>query len=70
MILYAPGSIYDDIVKEDLAAGTVIVADEDIEPYSGASAGILGPSSLSCRGLLPLSNSTSCNTTGEALNVK
>ena len=70
MILYAPGSIYDDIVKEDLAAGTVIVADQDNEPYSGASAGILGPSSLSCRGLLPLSNSTFCNTTEVALNVK
>lgn len=69
IILYAPGSVYDDIVKVDLAAGTLIVADEDPEPDIGATTGIIKPSSLSCRGaLLALGNSTVCNMT-ETVNV-
>ena len=64
LILYAPGSVYDGMVEADLAAGTVIVAEEDPKPNLGATAGIAKPSSLSCRRVLPaLGNSTFCNTT-------
>lgn len=70
MILYAPGSFYDDIVKADLAAGIVVVADEDPEPGVGATPGIVEPSSLYCRQVLPvLGNSMFCNTTRETVNI-
>ena len=71
LILYAPGSVYDGIVEADLAAGTVIVADEDPEPNLGATAGIAKPSSLSCRRALPAlgGNYTFCNTTEGTIDV-
>lgn len=70
IILYAPGSVYDDVVKADLAAGIVVVADEEPEPNLGATTGIVKPSSLSCKGaLLALGDATSCNMTEETVNV-
>ena len=70
LILYAPGSYYDEEVQEDLAAGKVIVAEEDDEPGLGATIGLVKPNSLSCGGArLALSNSTSCNTTETIVNV-
>ena len=70
MILYAPNSFYDAVVKSHLAAGMVIVADEDDEPELGATTRIVKPNSLSCWGArLALSNSTFCNTGEEAVNV-
>lgn len=64
LILYAPGSYFDEVVQARLAAGTVVVAEEDDEPGLGATTGIVKPNSLSCGGaLLTLSNSSSCNTT-------
>lgn len=70
LILYAPGSIYDDIVKRDLAAGTLIVADEDPGTESGATAGIGNPDSVYCRrALLALDNSTFCDATEETVIV-
>lgn len=54
------------MVKADLAAGTVIVADEDPEPNLSAATGLVTPSNLSCGGaLLALGNSTLCNTAQE-----
>lgn len=70
IILYAPGSVYDDIVKADLAAGIVVVADEEPDPNLGATTGIVKPSSLSCNGAsLALGDATSCNITEETVNV-
>ena len=70
MILYAPGSVYDDILQAHLAAGTVIVAEEDDEPELGATTGIVKPNSLSCgRAGSALHYSTSCNTTVGTVNV-
>ena len=58
------------MVQEHLAAGTVIVADEDDEPVLGATIGLVKPNSLSCGGArLALSSSTSCNTTETIVNV-
>ena len=70
MILYAPGSVFDDIVKQQIAAGTVVVAEEDDEPELGATINLVKPNSPACRGeLLLLNNSTFCNTTKETVNV-
>lgn len=66
MILYAPGSIYDDVVKADLAAGTVVVADEEDEPRLG----IVKPNRVICEGEeLALDHSMSCNRTEEMVDV-
>ena len=70
MILYAPGSAFDDIVKQQLAAGAVVVADEDDEPELGATLNLVKPNSLACKGeRLLLNNYTSCNITKETVNV-
>ena len=70
MILYAPDSFYDEVVKSHLAAGKVVVAEEDDEPELGATTRIVKPNSLSCRGArLVLSDSTLCNTREETVNV-
>ena len=70
MILYAPGSVYEDKVKADLAEGIVVVANQDPEAEVGASAGDVGVSSLACGGALPaLSNSTICSTIAGTVNV-
>ena len=70
LILYAPGSYYDGEVQAHLAAGTVIVAEEEDEPGLGATIDLVKPNSLSCgRARLALSNSPSCNTTGKTVNV-
>lgn len=70
MILYAPESVYDYMVKADIAAGTVIVADEEPEPNLDVTTGIVKPSSRLCRGaLLELGISTYCNTTKETFSV-
>ena len=70
MILYAPGSVFDDTVKQQVAAGAVVVADEDDEPELGATLNLVKPNSLACNGeRLPLNNSTFCNTTKETVNV-
>ena len=67
--MYAPGSYYDELVQAHLAAGTVIVAEED-EPRLGATIGLVKPNSLSCGGArLALSNSSSCDTTETTNNV-
>ena len=69
-MLYEPGSYYDEMVEAQLAAGIVIVAEEDDEPVLGATTGIVRPSRLACGGIgLVLSNSTSCNKTEEMANV-
>ena len=69
LILYAPGSYYDEEVKEHLAAGTVIVAEEEDEPGLEATAGLVKPISLSCGGARLAHNSSSCNTTETIVNV-
>ena len=70
MILYAPGSAFDEIVKQKLAAGIVIVADEEDEPALGADTRIVKTNSPACRrGVLELVNSTSCNTTENIANT-
>lgn len=69
MILYAPGSVFDDTVKQQIAAGVVVVADEDDEPELGATINLVKPNSLACKGeRLLLNNSTSCNATKETVN--
>ena len=71
ILLYAPGTVFDDVVKAYLAAGTVVVADEDDEPEVGASIRVVKPNSLSCvGGRLSLANSMYCNTTRETVNVR
>ena len=70
MILYASGSVYDDVVKADLAAGTVVLAEEDDEPELGATTGIVKPNSLSCRGVgLALDYSMPCKRMKNTVNV-
>ena len=70
MIIYAPGSVFDDMVKEQLATGVVIVVDEDGEPELGATMNLVKPDSLACKEeRLVLNNSTSCNVTTEKVNV-
>ena len=70
LILYAPGSLFDEEVQAHRAAGTVIVAEEDDEPGSGASTGLIKPNSRSCgEARLALTNSSSCNTTETIVNV-
>ena len=70
MIIYAPGSHFDDIVKQQIAAGAVVVADEDDEPELGATISLVKPNSLVCKGeRLPLNNSTFCNTIKETVHV-
>ena len=70
MILYAPGSHFDDIVKDQVAAGAVVVADEDDEPELGATINLFKPNSLAFKGeRLLFNNSTLCNTTKEKANV-
>ena len=70
MILYAPGSAFDDVVKQQVAAGAVVVADQDDEPEFGATMNLVKPNSLACKGeWLPLNNFTFCNATRETANV-
>lgn len=70
VILYAPGSVYDDKVKADVAEGIIVVANQDPEAEVGASAGVVGGSSLVCSGALPvLKNSTDCSTVAGTVNV-
>lgn len=68
LIIYASGSIYDQEVRAKLAAGTVVVAEEDDELGLRTTTGLVQPNSLSCGGArLALSNSTSCNDTTETI---
>ena len=70
MILYAPGSHFDGIVKQQVATGAVVVADEDDEPELGPTINLFKPNSLACKGEHLLSNNfTLCNTTQEKANV-
>ena len=70
LIVYAPGSYYDEEVQAQLAAGTVVVAEEEDEPGLGVTTGLVKPNSLSCGGArLAPSNSSSCNTTETIVNV-
>ena len=63
MILYAPGSFFDDVVKQQIAAGSVVVADQDDEPELGATINLVNPNTLACEGFkrLLINNSTFCN---------
>ena len=70
LFLYAPGSRLDDDIKAKLAAGMLVVAEEDDELGLGSNIGIVTPESLSCRGAwLASGDSTLCNVTGETVNV-
>ena len=70
LILYAKGSLFDEVVQAHLAAGKVIVAEEDDEPELGATIGIVKPNSLACgRAGLTLGNSTSCNISDDEMSV-
>ena len=70
MILYAPRSIFDDMVKGQLATGAVVVVDKDDEPDSYATINLVKPDSLACKEeRLIINNSTSCNITKETVNV-
>lgn len=71
LIIYASGSPYDEEVRAKLAAGTVVVAEEDDELGLRTTTGLVKPNSLSCGGArLALSDSTSCdNTTETIVNV-
>ena len=70
MILYAPGSVFDDIVKQQLAAGAVVVADEDDEQELGATINLVKPNGLACKGeRLLLNNFTLCKINKETVSV-
>lgn len=70
MILYASGSVYDDVVRAELAAGTVVVAEEDDEPELGVTTGTVKPNSLACGGAgLALDYAMSCHRTEDIVNV-
>ena len=69
-MLYAPGSVFDNTVEERLAAGIIIVADEDDEPVFGADTGMVKTNSPACqREIRGLVNSTFCNTTEEIVRT-
>ena len=69
-MLYAPGSHYDEEVQAHLAAGTVVVAEEDDEPESVTTTVLIKPNGRSCGGArLALSDPSSCNTTETSVNV-
>ena len=70
MILYAPGSLFDDVVKQQLATGAIVVADEDDELELGVTLNLVKPNNLACKGERPsLNRSTFGNMTKETVNV-
>ena len=70
MILYAPGSVFDDVVKQQLATGAVVVADEDDELELGVTVNLVKPNNLACkRERLLLNSSTFGNMTKETVSV-